>query len=137
MHRSLGLLGLARKGGRVELGEEAVGAACRSGHARLLILAQDAGDSVRRRAEFFVRSGKPPCIVLPFTKDELGSAVGRNVCSVAALTDVSLARAFVAALGEPERYADVLDLLAKAVSRVEKRRREEKAHEKNLRHGKK
>ena len=137
MHRALGLLGLARKGGRVELGEEAVGAACRSGHARLLILAQDAGDSVRHRSEYFVRSGKPPRIVLPFTKDELGTAVGRNVCPIAALTDVSLARAFVAALDEPERYGDVLEQLTRAADRVTKRRQEEKAHEKNLRHGKK
>ncbi len=137
MHRALGLLGLARKGGRVELGEEAVAAACRSGHARLLILAQDAGDSVRRRAEFFVRSGKPPHITVPFGKEELGAAVGRNVCSVAALTDVSLARAFVAALDGQEAYADVLAVLTKAAERVEQRRREEKAHEKNLRHGKK
>ena len=137
MHKSLGLLGLARKGGRVELGEEAVAAACRAGHARLLILAQDAGDSVRRRAEYFVRSGKPPHVVLPFTKEELGAAVGRNVCSVAALTDVSLARAFLAAQDEPDRYSDVLALLTRATERVEKRRREEKAHERNLRHGKK
>ena len=137
MHRSLGLLGLARKGGRIELGEEAVAAACRSGHARLLILAQDAGDSVRRRADFFVRSGKPPHITVPFGKEELGAAIGRNVCSVAALTDVSMARAFTAALDEPERYADVLAVLTKAAERVEQRRREEKAHEKNLRHGKK
>lgn len=137
MHKALGLLGLARKGQRVALGEEAVSAACRSGHARLMLLAQDAGDSVRHRSDYFIRSGKPPRIVLPFTKDELGAAVGRNVCPIAALTDVSLARAFVAALDEPERYTDVLELLTQATARVEQRRREKKAHENNLRHGKK
>ena len=137
MHRALGLLGLARKGNRVELGEEAVAAACRSGHARLLILAQDAGDSVRHRSAYFIRSGKPPRITLPFTKEELGSAVGRNVCPIAALTDVSLASAFVAALDEPEQYGDVPEQLARAASRVEQRRQEKKTHEKNLRHGKK
>ncbi|MDO4845739.1 MAG: 50S ribosomal protein L7 [Oscillospiraceae bacterium] len=137
MHKALGLLGLARKGQRVALGEEAVSAACRSGHARLMLLAQDAGDSVRHRSDYFIRSGKPPRIVLPFTKDELGAAVGRNVCPIAALTDVALARAFVAALDEPERYTDVLELLTQATARVEQRRREKKAHENNLRHGKK
>ena len=137
MHKALGLLGLARKGQRVALGEEAVSAACRSGHARLMLLAQDAGDSVRHRSDYFIRSGKPPRIVLPLTKDELGAAVGRNVCPIAALTDVSLARAFVAALDEPERYTDVLELLTQATARVEQLRREKKALENNLRHGKK
>ena len=137
MHKALGLLGLARKGNRVALGEEAVSAACRSGHARLMVLAQDAGDSVRHRSDYFIRSGKPPRIVLPFSKEELGAAVGRNVCPIAALTDVSLARAFVASLDEPERYSDVLELLTQATARVERRRREKKAHENNLRRGKK
>jgi len=42
-HKALNLLSLARKGGRIQLGEEPVGAVCRSGHARLVILAEDAG----------------------------------------------------------------------------------------------
>ena len=102
-----------------------------------MVLAQDAGDSVRHRSDYFIRSGKPPRIVLPFSKEELGAAVGRNVCPIAALTDVSLARAFVASLDEPERYSDVLELLTQATARVERRRREKKAHENNLRRGKK
>ncbi|MBQ3072587.1 MAG: 50S ribosomal protein L7 [Oscillospiraceae bacterium] len=137
MHKALGLLGLARKGGRVALGEEAVSAACRSGHARLMLLAKDAGDSVRHRSDYFMRSGKPPRIELSFTKEEIGTAVGRNVCPIAALTDVSLARAFVLALDEPERFGDLLEQLTRAVTRVEQRRKEEKAHKKNQRYGKK
>lgn len=137
MDKALNLLGLARRGARIELGEEAVSGACRSGHARLVLLASDAGDSVSHRAEYFVRNGKPPLLRLPYTKDELGTALGRNVCPISALTDVALALAFVKALNAPEQHAKLLSELETAVARVEKRRQEEKAHQKNLRRGKK
>ncbi|MBQ7255566.1 MAG: 50S ribosomal protein L7 [Oscillospiraceae bacterium] len=135
MDKALGLLGLARKGSRIELGEEAAGGACRSSKARLLLLASDAGESVKHRAEYFVRSGKPPLLIAPYTKAELGSALGRPVCPIAALTDVSLALAFVKALPEPESYEDLLNTLEPAVKRVQQRRKEEKAHRANVRRG--
>ena len=49
---------------------------------------------------------------------------------------VQLALAFVKTLGEPEKYADLLQELDERVKRVEKRRAEEKAHRRNVRHGK-
>lgn len=39
----LSLLGLAKKAGRVEVGEEPVGAAARAKKARVILVAQDAG----------------------------------------------------------------------------------------------
>ena len=137
MNKALNLLGLARKGGRIELGEEACGMACRQNKARLLILACDAGDSVTHRAQYFVRSGKPPLIRVDHTKDEMGSALGRNVCPIAAVTDVRLALAYVQALGDNERWQEALSVLERGVMRADKRKAEEKAHQKNLRRGKK
>jgi len=137
MDKALSLLGLARRGNRIELGEEAVGGVCRSGHARLVILASDAGDSVSHRAQYFVRSGKPPLLVVPYTKAELGDALGRAVCPISALTDVAMALAFVKALGQPEKYPRLLETLESATQRVVKRRQEEKAHASNLRRGRK
>ena len=137
MNKALNLLGLARKGGNIELGEDACGMACRSGKARLLILAKDAGDSVSHRAEYFVRGGKPPMMRVDYTKDEMGLALGRNVCPIAAVTDVRLALAFVKAMGDDTRWAPVLEVLERGASRVEKRLQEEKAHKRNLRFGKK
>ena len=134
--RALNYLGLARRGSNVAIGEEPVGAACRSSHARLLILAQDAADNTFRRARSFAQSGKPPVLKVPFTKDELGNALGCNACAMAAFTDVALALAFVQALGEPERHAQLLETLQVQVDRVKKRRAEEKAHQKNIRQGK-
>ena len=135
--RALNYLGLARRGNNIAIGEEPVGIACRGNHGRLLILAKDAADNTFRRARSFTQNGKPPMIRTPFTKDELGDALGCNACAMAVFTDVALALAFVQALEEPEHYAQLIQTLQTQVERVKKRRAEEKAHQKNVRQGKK
>ncbi|MBQ9967715.1 MAG: 50S ribosomal protein L7 [Oscillospiraceae bacterium] len=136
-NRALGYLGLARRGGNIAIGEEPVGAQCRAGHARLLILAKDAADNTVRRAASFTAGGKPPVVKVPFTKDELGDALGCNACAMAALIDVALALAFVKALPEQGSHTALIETLEKQVERVVKRRKEEKAHRKNIRMGRK
>jgi len=54
MDKALNYLGLARKAGLAELGEEPAGAAARAQHARLIIVASDASDHTWRRALSFV-----------------------------------------------------------------------------------
>ncbi len=135
--RALGLLSLAKKGGSLQMGEECVGAACRAGHARLILVASDAADNTFHRARTFSQIGKTSFLRVPYDKETLGRAGGRAVCAMACLTDVSLARAFVQGLGQPERYESLLADLDRRVARVEQRRREEQAHRRNLRHGKK
>ena len=49
----LHLLGLAKKAGRLEIGEEPVGAAARAHQARVLLLAADAAPNTVRRAAHF------------------------------------------------------------------------------------
>ena len=79
--RPLRLLGLARRAGKLACGADAVkGAAER---ARLILIACDAGSAVRREAAGY---GKR-VIGLPYGKEELGRAVGRESCAVAALID--------------------------------------------------
>ena len=48
--KALRLLGLARRARLLQIGEEPVGIACRSGKAKLLLVAKDAGDHTFRRA---------------------------------------------------------------------------------------
>ena len=76
-------------------------------------------------------------VTVPFTKDELGDALGIVSCAIACITDVRLAQAFVKTLGDPEKNAKLLEDLDVRVKRVEQRRAEEKAHRYNVRHGKK
>lgn len=135
--KSLGLLSISRKGGNIVLGEEQTGAMARAGRARLLLVASDAGAHTVRRAKSFIAGTAQPMLVVPYTRDELGDALGTTTCALAAITDVRLAQAFVKTLGEPEKHAELLRDLDVRVQRVEKRRAEEKAHRYNVRHGKK
>ena len=137
MDKALNYIALARKAGRIELGEEPVGAAARAQHARLVLVAQDASDHTWRRAKSFVAGTQQSCIRAPFSKDMLGQAVGRTSLAIAAFTDPALALAFVKALPNPEAYAEALSNLDKRTQRVQQRRKEEKAHLQNKRKGKK
>ena len=137
MDKALNYLSLARKGGMAELGEEPVGAITRTGKGYLVLVASDASDHTWRRAKSFVAGTEQQCVRLPFTKDELGFAVGRTSLAIAAITDPALALALATALGEPEKHKAVLEVLSAKAVKAKKRRTEAKAHKKNVRMGKK
>ena len=98
MDKALSYMALARKAGRIELGEEPAGAAAQARKASLIVVAGDASDHTWRRAKSFVAGTDQPCIRLEFTKDQLGQAIGRTSLALAAFTDPALALAFVKAL---------------------------------------
>ena len=133
--KALNYLALARKGGRVELGEEPVGAAARAGKAYLMVVASDAGDHTWRRAKSFAAGTEQQCIRVAFTKDELGFAIGRTSLAMAAFTDVALALAFAKALEKVDPA--VLEALENKAKRLKSRQQEAKAHQRNVRKGKK
>ena len=137
MDKALNFLALARKAGRVELGEEPAGAAARAQKARLIIVASDATDHTLRRAKSFVAGTEQICLKVPYTKDELGMAIGRSALALAAFTDPAMALGFLKALGNPEKYAAELASLDKRTKRIQQRQKEAKAHEKNVRFNKK
>ena len=93
MDKTLNYLALARKGGMAELGEEPVGGAARAGKAYVVIVASDASDHTWRRAKSFVAGTAQQCIRLPYTKDEMGMAIGRDCLAIAAITDCPMALA--------------------------------------------
>ena len=135
---ALHMLGLARKAGRIEVGEEPVGAACRARKAKLLLLACDAADNTARRAEHFAQAGNTLCVSVPFTKEQMGGAVGRASCAMAALTDAGMAASFLSKLAaaDPERYGEAASALDTKAQKVMQRQREQRQHEKNLAKGK-
>ncbi|MBO5953625.1 MAG: 50S ribosomal protein L7 [Oscillospiraceae bacterium] len=137
MDKALQYLALARKAGRIELGEEPAGAAARAQKARLILVAADAGDHTWRRAKSFVAGTEQLCIKVPFTKDEIGCAIGRTSLAIAAFTDTALALAFVKALPQPEQYSDMLAVLDSRAQRMRQRQQEAKAHAHNVRKGRK
>ena len=135
MDKALNYLSLARKAGRIELGEEPVGGAARAQKARLVLVATDAGDHTWRRAKSFVAGTQQQCVKVPFTKDDLGMAVGRTSLAIAAFTDPAMALAFLKALGNPDAYADAMENLQERTRRIRQRQTEEMAHQRNKRFG--
>ena len=87
----LHLLGLAKKAGRLEIGEEPVGAACRARQARLVLVAGDAAPNTRRRCAHFGEAGNVLWLEVPFSKAELGACFSRTSCALLALTDAGFA----------------------------------------------
>jgi len=136
MDRALNYVGLARKAGLVELGEEPVGAVARARKARLVIVAQDATDHTWRRAKSFVAGSEQICLKIPYSKDQLGQATGRSELALAAFTDPALALAFLKALEQPERYKAELESLSKLSARIRQRKKEADAHKRNKKMGK-
>ena len=136
--RVLSLLGLALRGGNLAVGEEPVEAAARAKDARVLLLACDAADNTRRRAEHLALAGQCLWLQVPFAKEELGRALGRTSVALAEVTDVGLAGAVVRRLAEqdPARYGEAAARLEIKVQRARQRQAERLAHEKNLRQGK-
>ena len=132
MDKALNYMALARKAGRIELGEEPVGAAARAQHARLVVVASDASDHTWRRAQSFVAGTQQQCIRVPYDKDQLGMVIGRSSLAIAAFTDPAMAVAFVKALDQPEKYAHQLEDLEKRTQRIQQRQKEEKAHQRNV-----
>ena len=137
MDRALNYVGLARRGGLIELGEEPVGAVARARKARLVVVAQDASDHTWRRAKSFVAGSEQICLRVPYTKDQLGQAVGRTELALAAFTDPALALAFCKALEQPDRYKTEIESLEKLSTRIRQRKKEADAHKRNKKMGKK
>ena len=136
-NKALNYLSLARKGGLAELGEEPVGAIARAGKAYVILVASDASDHTWRRAKSFAAGTDQQCVHLEATKEEMGFAVGRTSLAIAAITDVLLALALVKALPPKEANAQALEVLSAKAAKAKKRKAEAKAHQRNLRMGKK
>ena len=135
----LSMLGLAKKAGRVEIGEEPVGAAARAKKARVILVAQDAGPSSQRRAFSFAQTGACLCLTIPADKDDLGRSLGRSSVAMCAVTEIGFAGAIVKKLAamDSERYGAAAAQLDVKAQRAMQRRAEQLRHEKNLRQGKK
>ena len=138
---ALKFLGIAKKADKVKCGDDAVFAAADMGKARIILTASDTGENTVRK----VRYNLPPGTVhveLPFTKAELGEALGSGATAVCTVTEHGFAAAFVQKLSAeyPGRYEEVSEKLDRKAEKVLRRRREtaelkkQKLSGKNTRH---
>ena len=118
----LSVLGLARRGGNLAMGEEPAAEACRTGRARVVLLAADAADNTVRRARRLAGE-KVPLVQLPQDKSQVGFVLGRASCAVLAVTDPGLAALALAKLAgeDEERYAQTAALLERRAQQARKR----------------
>ncbi len=121
--KTLGMLSIARKAGKLQTGEETVGVMLAEKHARLTVLAQDAGAAVARKIRGLAEGTRQRVLEIPYDKLTLGTALGRPSVSVAAFTDVSMALAFVRTLPAGAVPEELLEDLERRVDRVKARRK--------------
>ena len=124
---ALNMVGMALRAGRLEIGSEASGDACQYKKCRLLLVTRDAGERTQQRAGFLAEEGACLLAELPCSKEELGAALGRKSCVMAAVTDLGLAKAVAERLAEedPEQYGGIVERLkikaVRAAQRKEKK----------------
>lgn len=113
-----------RRAGKIEIGETGTGAAVRAGRARLLLLAADASENARKRAEGYLYGRRALLVPLPYAKAELETQLGKSGCSMAACTDFGLSAAFLEALAEkaPEEYGPLSLEMERRADKAARRR---------------
>ena len=100
-------------------------------------MAGDASDHTWRRAKSYAAGTEQQVVRLDCTKEEMGFVVGRTSLAIAAITDPQLALALVTALDQPEKYKQAIEVLTAKATKAKKRQAEAKAHQRNVRMGKK
>ncbi len=124
MDKLLGFLGLGKRAGSLVTGEEAVSGAVRSGEAKLIMLAQDAGASAVKTANRLAESCRVSLVTLPYSKDALGDMLARRVSALMCVTDKKFALALLTKLAEAnEEFIPARDAL---VERLKPRRERRK-----------
>ncbi|MCL2249517.1 MAG: ribosomal L7Ae/L30e/S12e/Gadd45 family protein [Oscillospiraceae bacterium] len=94
MDRTLNLLGIARKAGKLAVGANDVAFTVRMGIASLVLSASDASDGSTRRAKLNAEKYEVKYMPVPYTKFEFGNIAGRGSPGILAILDDGLACSF-------------------------------------------
>jgi len=131
--KAISLMGLMRKANAIQFGEDNTGAAVKGGKAKLLLVAADASDNARKRAEGFAYGRNVLLVHLPYAKQELSAGVGLSGCSMAAVTDLGFANALMKELAasQPERYVGLSEEIAGRHEKARRRKAEKHKSSKN------
>ena len=119
----LGFLGLGKRAGAVVTGEEAVSGAVRSGEARLIMLAQDAGANAVKSAQRLSEAFRVTLVTLPYSKDALGDMLARRVSALMCVTDKKFALSLLEKLAAAnEEFLPARDALIERLKPRKERR---------------
>lgn len=93
MDRFLTLLGLARRAGKLAMGETQVYEALQDGTARCVLVAEDAAPNTRDKLK--TKAGAVPLQSIPYSKGDVGQALGRTTCAIVAVTEDGFAKSLL------------------------------------------
>lgn len=106
--RVTGLIGLARRAGKVAVGYDAAATAVREGKGSLGLCACDLSPKSRKEWLFSVSRSSVPVRTLPLTKETLGAALGvHKPVGIITVCDEGFARAIGALCPESEEEETV------------------------------
>ncbi len=128
----LGLLGLAKKAGKLVLGEESTIEAALAHQLRLVLLAADAAEGGAQKVARCAGEGNAPWVRLSLDKVQLGGAVGRASCAALGITDVGFAAALAGKLSQtaPAAYGELSQRLGQKAAKTVRRRKEKQLRKK-------
>lgn len=86
----LSLMGLARRAGKLQMGNDPVRDSLRCGKARLLVLAGDISQRTARGLRAAAQTAGVPCLVLTGGMERMAAAIGRR-SGAAAVEDAGFA----------------------------------------------
>lgn len=127
MDNILGLIGLAKKAGRLEAGNDLCKEAVYEQKTRLVLIASNAAERVVRDFERIKEEYNFFILFVPYTKEELASVAASASCAVCAVTDINFAAEIahkMADLTKGENEIYIAERLA--LSKKRKRERESK-----------
>ena len=122
--KALGLLGLMRRAGAIELGEDNSAEAVRAGKAKVLLFSSDVSETARRKMLGISHGRNVETVPVHYTREELGSALGVKSCAMAALTDMGFSNALMKELAvrSPEEYGGVYEWTQMRLGKTQRRR---------------
>jgi len=123
MNDKLKIAGLAYRAGKLAAGDATVSEAVHAKRVRLICTASDASERVLDRAKLMPERCNGLFTETPFTKAELGMALGMKECGIVAFLDAGLAWVFGKKLAEIDeaRYRVLVEELAARKGRAQRR----------------
>ena len=125
MDKVLQFLGMIKRAGYLEAGEEQVESTARAHKARLILTASDASANSAKKAVEFAVLGNAVSMKVPYTKEQLGAAIGKQSSAVIAITHLGMAAQLVNKISEdfPDIYGEIQTQLNFKYQRARARKR--------------
>lgn len=99
MNSWMNWIGIARRAGVLFPGSNQVEGVMKDGRARIIVIAEDAGEAVIRKYRLWAQDEKVP-IVRKGSKKDLGHAAGMGPHAILAISDPKIAERLMQTLGE-------------------------------------